>query len=106
VKRLGPAARSEENARRLRTARAEFGWVEVRLFPFVHLNRKVSGYQCLLGQSWKIRLAEVVDVWDLLADTRRFWASWRPMRRRTDTSKASVRAAWEGWERSAGDLLP
>ncbi len=98
------AARRLETARRLRLYRNAVGSLKIRMQPYVWDG--VKNFHCLPGQSVMVTVAEAVDVADLMAATIRLWQCWRPDRRRTDTSKESVRRAWELFERAALDLRP
>lgn len=98
-------ARRQETDRRLREARNRMGQIRVRLQPYVWTGEpNTNTYRCLPGQAVSVIVDEAVDLWDLMAATRRLWASWRPERRRTAASREAVRRAWELIERAAQDL--
>ena len=96
-----------EAEKRLRQARSTFGRIVLRCQPYIKLKpRATDAFQCLVGEALMISVDEAIDVWDLLADTVRFWRAWRPNRRRTDAGQASARRALEIWERCSEDLKP
>ena len=96
-------ARRIEAEKRLRGARAKYGKLTIRCQPYI----KVDGtFKCLVGEALYVTVDEAVDVWELLADTVRFWRCWRSQRRRTPQGLESVKRAWELLERAQDDLRP
>ncbi len=89
---------------RLRRARKAFDRIDLRMQPYVRAGQNNRGlFACLVGEALIISVDEAIDVWELLRDTRRFWQSWRPLRRRSSGSQAATAKAWEAWERAAAD---
>lgn len=98
-------AQRAEADKRLRAVRIDRGSVTLRLQPYVRTPRRhVTPYTCLVGQAVTVTVDEPVDVWELWAETARFWRTWRPARRRTDASAAAAAQAWSLLERAATDL--
>src|SRR5690242_19211822 len=83
-------------AERLRHAKITMGAIRMRLQPMIHAGAGQGGeWAWLTGVRAFVTVDEAIDVEDLWAETLRFWQHWRPARRRTATSEATVRQAWE-----------
>lgn len=94
-----PKQRAEAESR-LRQARNVTRQIRLRLQPYVALG-KGTQWSCLVGEAVYATVAEAVDVWELIADTKRFWRAWRAMRLRPQGAQQLARQALADWDRAA-----
>lgn len=94
----------DESERRLRVARNQRGLVALRIPPYVQFGKPKYRFYALCGQALLMRVPEVIDVWDLLRDLKRFLQAWRPMRLRSPAERLEAREVLERWDRLADAL--
>ena len=109
-KRIAEAERS--NDERLRAARNQWGCLDLRIEtqircfgvrgPDKRNHTKLfpaGGFAGLRHHAFMVRVPEVVDVFALVHDMRRFLESWRPMRIRSEAGKREAERILEAWEK-------
>ena len=90
-------------ATRLALARAR-GYVRIRWLPQVQKPNAHSRYSPLCGWGVQMKVPEVIDAWELIADVKRFLKGWRPSRLRSAGEQAEVKRLLQEWDRLASTV--